>query len=242
MARLKLPISPVILEAASLLPFGKKWKAQGGSLSRTPPYSSGELGEVFDTAYGKSLSQFLGAIPVCNQTSDDLIPPKPDCVELGSPRIVGGVRPQNFDVCYRPDGVRIAHDTKTLNDRKSIQKNWQNMINDLATEATTVHTRFPHAIVTFAVLVPKPALKPAQEAALIETLERMARRVSPNDDVHLAEAIALLVWDPDTGLVDDIVPPAGGLAGGAGIRIESFASTVEKIYWARYKGLPPHAN
>lgn len=29
------------------------------------------------------------------------------------------------------------------------------MINDLGTEATTVHTRFPYAIVAFLVVVPK---------------------------------------------------------------------------------------
>jgi len=48
-------------------------------------------------------------------------------------------------VGYRPDGLRFAFDSKTLNDKKSIGKNWQNMINDLATEATTVHSRFPYA-------------------------------------------------------------------------------------------------
>jgi len=67
-----------------------------------------------------------------------LTPPQSDCVEVGNIRIVGGVRPQNFDVGYRPDGVRFAFDSKTLNEKKSIGKNWQNMVNDLATEATTV--------------------------------------------------------------------------------------------------------
>jgi len=31
-------------------------------------------------------------------------------------------------VGYRPDGIRFAFDSKTLNDQESIAKNWQNMI------------------------------------------------------------------------------------------------------------------
>jgi len=51
---------------------------------------------------------------------------------LGKARIVGGIRPQNYDAAYRPDGPRVVYDSKTRNDRKSIGKNWQNMVNDLA--------------------------------------------------------------------------------------------------------------
>ncbi|MDP2935994.1 MAG: hypothetical protein Q8O86_05835, partial [Dehalococcoidia bacterium] len=72
-------------------------------------------------------------------------------MEVGPVHIVGGVRPQNFDVGYRPDGVRFAFDSKTINDLDSVRKNWQNMVNDLATEATTVHSRFPYAVVAFMV-------------------------------------------------------------------------------------------
>ena len=72
--------------------------------------------------------------------------------------IVGGIRKQNYDVAYRPDGVRFAFDSKTLNVADSMGKNWQNMVNDLATEASTVHTRFPMAVVAFLVLIPVPAL------------------------------------------------------------------------------------
>jgi len=96
----------------------------------------------------------LGDIPIVSGSSKKLIPSEADCVELGPARIIGGVRPQNFDVAYRPDGVRVAFDSKTLNDLKSAGKNWQNMVNDLATEAATVHTRFPYALVAFIVAIP----------------------------------------------------------------------------------------
>ena len=118
-------------------------------------------------------------------------------MEVGPVRIIGGVRPQNFDVGYRPDGVRFAFDSKTLNDRSSIGKNWQNMINDIATEATTVHSRFPYAVVGFMVIYPKPAVTAAHLAATIGTLERLGGRTLVDEPEHRAEAMALVIWDPD---------------------------------------------
>lgn len=121
-------------------------------------------------AVGTALAAMLGGVPITTPNANALTPSHPDCVEVGPVRIIGGVRPQNFDVGYRPDGVRFAFDSKTLNDSKSVGKNWQNMINDLATEATTVHSRFPHAVVfphaivfphavvAFMVVVPEPCL------------------------------------------------------------------------------------
>jgi len=177
----------------------------------------------------------LGGVPVSHQSSDSLIPPLRDCVEVGEIRTIGGVRPQNFDVVYRPDGVRFAFDAKTLNDVESVRKNWQNMVNDLATEATTIHSRFPYAIVAFLVAIPSPCLLLAQRTAMIETLERLARRVSVNDPVYQAEAICLVLWDPANGsILPDIPEPSSPL------RIEAFSSQVETPYVNRYKGLPPH--
>jgi hypothetical protein len=194
---------------------------------------------IFDHAFGAALAKMLGDIPIRDPTGrpqeDALLPPDSDCVEVGSTRIIGGIRPQNFDVAYRPDGVRIAYDSKTLNDKKSIQKNWQNMINDLGTEATTVHTRFPYAIVAFIVAVPKPALMAGQAADIVRTLERMTNRRSVLDQAHLAEAMALVVWNPDDGLIDPDLPPNT-----SPLRIEKLSEAIYRTYMERYKGLPPH--
>lgn len=227
---------PIVIDKAELRKFGEVWKKNGCKLSRTPPYSSSQLGEVFDRAVGKSLAEMLGGIPIVEPGSFSLCASEDDCVEVGHVRVIGGVRPQNFDVGYRPDGLRFAYDSKTLNDEKSIRKNWQNMINDLATEATTVHTRFPHAVVAFAVLIPKPCIGDTQRKAMIETLERLARRVNVRNDVHMAEAIALVLWNPEDGTIDQKLPqPASPL------HLEKFSEQVEAPYVARYKGLPPHA-
>ena len=228
---------PVTISIAQLMPFGDAWNANGKKLSRSPPFSSNNLGGVFERAVAASLATMLGGIPVVPPTSStELIPPQPDCVEVGEIRTVGGVRPQNFDVVYRPDGIRFAFDAKTLNDLASVRKNWQNMINDLATEATTIHSRFPYAVVAFLVAIPEPALLTAQRDPMIETLERLARRVDVNDPIYLAEAISLVVWDPSNGSTSAEVP---GLR--SSLSLDNFSTQVESAYVLRYKGLPPHA-
>ncbi len=222
-----------------LTPFGRVWTNNGGRLSRTPPYSSMDLTHVLDHKVGEALAVLLGGIPVVeprqSSRNPPLIPGKPDCVEVGACRVVGGVRPQNFDVGYRPDGIRFAFDSKTLNDAKSVKKNYQNMINDLGTEASTVHTRFPYAVVAFMVMIPEPCLAPAQRAALTSTLLRLTGRMSPVDVHHKAEVISLVLWRPGTGAVDAKWPPRDSL-----LRVERFSSQVESAYVSRYAGMPPH--
>jgi hypothetical protein len=179
----------------------------------------------------------LGGVPIVRpDSSTPLIPPEADCVEVGPVLVIGGVRPQHFDVAYRPDGVRFVFDSKTLNSTDSIRKNWQNMINDLATEAATVHSRFPHAIVAFLVALPGPSLEPTQRSAIMETLERLARRVGVDDPAHTAEAIALVLWDPASAIIDPDRPDPS-----SPLRIERFSEQVEAAYSVRYGAFPPHA-
>ncbi len=231
------PMPPITIDHADLVQFGNTWSSNGERLSRTPPQSSGELGKLFDTAVGKALATMLGGIKIVSPNLNSLTPPLPDCVEVGPVRVVGGVRPQNFDVGYRPDGVRFAFDSKTLNDRESIGKNWQNMINDLATEATTVHSRFPHAVVAFMVIYPAPCVSPALRKVTIETLERLARRSTVDGPLYMAEAISLVLWNPGDGTIDPNIPTSS-----SPLRIEKFSEQVEGAYVSRYKGLPPHAD
>lgn len=241
MARLTA-MPPLMLDQTELAAFGAQWVINRQSLSRTPPYSSGQLGSFFDRVVGQALATMLGGIPIVTPSPNVLTPAPPpagsrhkDVVEVGPVRIIGGVRPQNFDVGYRPDGVRFAFDSKTLNDRKSIGKNWQNMINDLATEATTVHSRFPHAVVSFLVALPESVVEPSQRSAIVETLERLARRSGVAGPDYMAEAIALVLWNAD-GSIDPNIP-----APGSPLRFERFSEQVEAAYVSRYKGLPPHA-
>lgn len=232
----------VDIPTAELRAWGERWLSDTNDTTGKDKVTqsldkqqSVNFASFIDAAFGRALAQMLGGIPVVTPKANSLIPRIADCVEVGPVRIIGGIRPQNFDAAYRPDGPRVVFDSKTLNDKKSIKKNWQNMINDLGTEATTVHTRFPYAIVVFTVVLPKPVLAERQCHDIVRTLERLGTRRSVIDLPHLAEAIALAVWDPATGSICQEVPaPASSL------RIERLHEHIEPIYYDRYKGLPPH--
>ena len=177
----------------------------------------------------------LGNVPVLKRNSDDLIPPQGNVVEVGRTRIIGGIRPQNYDAAYRPDGPKIVFDSKILNDKDSIKKNWQNMVNDLAAEAgPNCSRRFPYCLVSFVVALPEPAVMPGQRRDIVRTLERLGSK-DELDQHHLAEAISLVLWDPATGAIDSSIPAAG-----SNLRIETMHDRIYLHYVDRRKNLPPH--
>jgi CO dehydrogenase/acetyl-CoA synthase delta subunit len=236
----KMPI--IEMDQNKLKEWGSKWlkdineeNGQSKAKFSFDRQQSVNFASFIDLAFGIAISRLLGNINVETPLGNSLLPKDHDIVEVGAVRIVGGVRPQNFDAAYRPDGPRIVFDSKTLNEEKSIGKNWQNMINDLGTEATTVHTRFPYSLVIFFVVLPKPALNSKQEKDIIRTLERLGTRKSVLDQPHLAEAISMIVWDPKTGKIDENIPEKN-----SNLRLEKIHSIIEEIYLDRYKGLPPH--
>lgn len=233
----------ILIDLENLLTWGRLWLSRTGSNDNTkePCRFDKKQGmdfskKVLDPSIAKAIATMLGEVPIVEPINNkSLLPPQPDCVEIGDTRVIGGIRPQNFDLAYRPDGLRIAYDSKTLNDTESVRKNWQNMINDLATEATTVHTRFPYALVAFLVAIPRPALDIAQELDIIRTLERLSGRRSVQNQNHLAEVISFIVWDPENGQIINDVPDQN-----SNLRIENFSKIINPIYLERYKGLPPH--
>jgi hypothetical protein len=222
---------PIVIPAEHLVDIGKSWNV--GKL--TLPKKQGTVfGNLIDWTVGRALAEMLGGIPVEKPKGNSLLPVKPDCVEVGTTRVIGGIRPQNFDAAYRPDGIRFAYDSKTLNTKSSLAKNYQNMINDLSAEATTVHSRFASAIVAFIVAVPQPCLG-NHARNMMAALARLSSRRSISDDVYKAEAIAFLVWDPLTGEIDKEWPPPE-----SPLRIEKFSEQVEAAYTFRFAGQPPH--
>lgn len=192
-----------------------------------------EFGRIFDEAFGQALATMLGGIPVVAPSPTSLNPAQADCVEVGTTRVIGGIRPQNYDVAYRPDGPRVVFDSKTLNDEGSIRKNRQNMIDDLASEAAAVHTRFPYRVAAFIVVLPAPALRDAQLRAISSTLERLGSRKDELDQHHLAEAIAMVIWNPETGEIDSSMLDTE-------IRLDTMHDRIHDCYVGRYRHLPPH--
>jgi hypothetical protein len=222
---------PIVLPAAQLMQLGRHWSVADSELPKT----HGELvGKLCDETVGNALAQMLGGIPIKKPKMNSLLPPDPDCVEVGPARVIGGIRPQNFDVAYRPDGIRFAYDSKTLNGRESVGKNYQNMVNDLGAEATTVHSRFASAIVAFIIAVPEPCLG-NHGRNLIAALTRLCGRNTISGDLYKAEAIGLVVWHPDTGGMDANWPPIE-----SPLRIEKFSQQIEDCYSYRFAGQPPH--
>jgi hypothetical protein len=227
------------LGPAQLAPFGVQWAANNRCLSRTPPNSSIQLGDVIDTAVATALATMLGGISVVKASQRKktrLYPPDPDCVETSPVTVVGGIRKQNYDVVYRPDGVRFAFDSKTLNDAKSVGKNWQNMVNDLATEAATIHTRFPMAVVAFLVLIPEPAVGNSLDP-ITWRLDGLGGRADEHGPAHVAEAMCFALWDPASGNTSAITPSP---ADHPNLRLENFSTKIEEAYRLRYAGSLPH--
>lgn len=232
----------VVIPQATLNTWGATWlgnvNSSGGNKNANSfdKKQGMDFGKAIDPIIAQAFATMLGGIPVCPPTNKyALLPPASDCVEVGDTRVVGGVRAQNYDIMYRPDGVRIAYDSKTLNDRKSLEKNWHNMVNDLASEATTVHTRYPYAIATFFVLIPEDIFTGTQQTEIIRTLERLNCRDGSRDEDYKAESIALVIWNPHTGAISPTTPPTS-----SSLRLEAYAQRIEKAYLERYAGLPPH--
>ncbi len=243
MAELADYMPPLNISTAELKKWGNLWLGESNPVTKKSKRSecfdrhqSVNFASFIDAEFGRVLAVMLGDIPVKRPNGNSLIPSLPDCVEVGPVRIIGGIRPQNFDAAYRPDGPRVVFDSKTLNDFKSVGKNWQNMVNDLATEAATVHTRFPYALVAFIVVIPAPALGNRQKADIIRTLERLGTRNDVLDQTHLAEVLSFIVWHPETGEIDPSIPSPD-----SPLRIEKFSDTLYPHYLNRYKGLPPHS-
>lgn len=221
----------IAIDRTALREWGEKW-----NLNKAFSKKEGmDFGTVFDQKIGQALATMLGGINVITPSQRDLLPKQPDAVEVGPVRMIGGIRPQNYDVGYRPDGVRFVFDSKTLNETKSVGKNFQNMVNDLATEATTVHIRFPYAVVGFLVAIPSPCLTGDTRKRFTRMLDRLVGRNSPIDLAHKAEAVSFVLWNPDDGTIDTDWPEPDSR-----LRLERFSEFIQEQYRERYDGMSPH--
>ena len=109
------------------------------------------------------------------------------------------------------------------------------MVNDLGTEATTVHTRFPYALVGFMVVIPAPCFTGDTRRRFTRMLDRLVGRNSPIDLAHKAEAMTLVLWSPEQGTIDPTWPPVD-----SPLRVERFSEHVQAQYHERYDGMAPH--
>jgi len=241
MAILASGAPPLQISQSELKKWGNVWRGRRSTSGsrKDPNYfdkkDAMHFGYFIDMCVGKCLAKMLGGISIEKPNMNSLQPVKPDCVEVGPARVIGGIRSQDYDVAYRPDGPRFVFDGKTLNSLKSAGKNWRNMINDIATESSSVHTRFPYCVMGFLLVMPIQALSNKYQIDIIRTLERLGTRMNVLDETHLSEAISFVVWDPTTGKILPNIPSPN-----SNVRIEKFSVKVFERYLERYKGLPPH--
>ena len=111
---------PLNISASELKEWGQLWLGEmnpkTGKKSRVRYFDrqqSVNFASFIDLAFARALAVMLGNIPVEKARGNALIPPMPDCVEVGPVRVIGGIRPQSFDAAYRPDGPRVVFDSKT---------------------------------------------------------------------------------------------------------------------------------
>jgi hypothetical protein len=67
-------------------------------------------------------------------------------------------------------------------------------------------------------------------ARAVNRLMRAGGRKTEADGPHLLEGIAVVVYDPDTGLLDATLPPSG-----SGLRWEEFVANITAAYGARFE-------
>ena len=77
------PMPPISINQNELRAFGQQWTKNNGALSRTPPYSSGRLGNLFDAAVGKALAIMFGGIPIATPNANALVAGESDWSRSG---------------------------------------------------------------------------------------------------------------------------------------------------------------
>lgn len=65
---------------------------------------------------------------------------------------------------------------------------------------------------------------------LVKRLQRTPLRQSEADAAHLLEAVTVIVYDPDTGVLHDELPPAG-----YGLRFDEFIDLIAETYDVRFE-------
>lgn len=65
---------------------------------------------------------------------------------------------------------------------------------------------------------------------LVARLRRTPRRLSEADAAHLLEAVAVIIYNPDTAQLDESLPPVG-----SGLRWDEFITTVAETYDLRFE-------
>lgn len=164
----------------------------------------------------------------------------PDAVP-GEHSVGGGLRAVQVDLSEntRTDGLTLAFEIKPVH--LAVGRAIWNRFGDIRSFAVNVHLKFPFAVLGGIMTVPTKereasgedtAWKPTTHliSRAIDRFIRAGGRLTEGHAAHLLEAIAVLVFDHETGVVDASLPPVG-----SGLRWEEFIDAIAKTYRARFE-------
>jgi hypothetical protein len=158
----------------------------------------------------------------------------------GERNVAGALRVARADVseAHELDGLRLAVEIKPIN--LAVGRAIWNRFGDIRAFAVNVHLKFPFAIVGGILVLPTWERKQADDehhTSTLHLIERLVRRLqrtrfreSEADAAHLLEAVAVLVYDPDTSTLDENLPPPG-----SGLRWEEYIETISALYEVRFE-------
>jgi hypothetical protein len=158
----------------------------------------------------------------------------------GEREVGGGLRSVKADLSEMTatDGLTLAVEIKPVH--LAIGRAIWNRFGDIRTFAVNIHLKFPFAVVGGIMTIPtSERLRSGADADWKSTVHLVERAVgrfvraggrkSEGDAAHLLEAIAVVVFDPTTGVIDPAVPPVG-----VGLRWQEFVDQMVAGYQARF--------
>ena len=165
-----------------------------------------------------------------------------DGAVAGERTVGGGLRSVKADVSEitETDGLRLAVEIKPVH--LAVGRAIWNRFGDIRTFAVNVHLKFPFAVVGGVLTMPTTERARSgndidwkSTTHLVERavgrFVRAGGRRTEGDAGHLVEAIAVVVFDRQTGLLEPDLPSTS-----SGLRWPEFVSTIHDAYEARFGG------
>lgn len=159
----------------------------------------------------------------------------------GERDVSGGLRIAKADVSeiHPLDGLRLAVEIKPVN--LAVGRAIWNRFGDIRMFAVNLHLKFPFAVLGGVLAIPtyeeSAAATRASRKSTVHLINRAIARLSraggrrtEGDAPHLLEAVAVIVYNPDSGVLEPEIPPKG-----SGLRWDEFVLSMSAAYTARFE-------
>jgi hypothetical protein len=155
----------------------------------------------------------------------------------GEKNVSGALRIAKADLSefHALDGLRLAIEIKPIN--LAVGRAIWNRFGDIRTFAVNLHLKFPFAVIGGILALPiweqTDTGRKSTEHLIKRAVTRLIRaggRRTEGDAAHLLEAIAVIVYDPDSGTLHPSLPPLK-----SGLRWDEFINTLVNAYESRFE-------